>query len=80
VRKITPFAVPGRCLSITNPATQTIVPGEGRFRKDAGQALGGFGHFKRVFCIFLLYLIFGHYLKNKSRTYGIILQDSFNNF
>ena len=54
MRKITPFAVPGRCLSITNPATQTIVPGEGRFRKDAGQALGGFGHLRRVFSNFFI--------------------------
>jgi hypothetical protein len=61
VRKITPFAVPGRCRSITNPATQIIVPGEGRFRKDAGQALGGFGQVKRVFFIFLIYLILGHH-------------------
>ena len=51
VRKITPFAVPGRCLSITNHATHTMVPGAGRFRSDAGQALGGFGQVKRVFSI-----------------------------
>tara|TARA_Y100001978_G_scaffold5473_1_gene4545 strand:- start:1133 stop:1330 length:198 start_codon:yes stop_codon:yes gene_type:complete len=65
VRKITPFAVPGRCLSITNPATQTIVPGEGRLRKDAGQALGGFGHVKSVFSIFLIYLILTIILEQK---------------
>ena len=31
------------------------MPGEGRFRKDAGQALGGFGQVKTVFFIFLIY-------------------------
>ena len=49
VRKITPFAVPGRCLSITNPATHTMVPGAGRFRSDAGQALGALARLREYF-------------------------------